>query len=87
MLDDADRAVRLDGRRDVGLRERDRLGRRGRGGRQGGEDDGCGGEPPDQNVTCGASRAAGSSIWKYGRALKPNMPAKKLVGTVSMALS
>ena len=45
--------------------------------------DGC--EP--QNWTCGASRAAGSSISKYWRSSKLKTPATMFVGTVSSAVS
>ena len=40
-----------------------------------------------QNRTCGASRAAGSSISKYSRGSKLKIPATMFVGTVSSALS
>ena len=42
---------------------------------------------PPQNCTFGASRAAGSSISKYERFSKPNIPATTFVGTLSSALS
>ena len=88
---DRERPVRLDRDVDVRVRERERpLLRRGRAGederdRRGGRD---GDEPPwAQKLTCGASRAAGSSSSKYCRSSKLNIPATMFVGTVSSAVS
>ena len=87
VLLDLERAVRLDDHLDVRLREREVAGRRAarehERRRGGGRDD----EREPQKLTCGASRAAGSSSSKYSRSSKSKSPATTFVGTVSSAVS
>ena len=88
-LGDVERAVRLHLHDDGGRRQGERLGARRRGrseAREDGDDDSKRRAPP-QNCTFGASRAAGSSISKYERFSKPNIPATTFVGTLSSTLS